>query len=53
MDYPEYPVPVGIFRQVERETYEDQLDMQVVQARANQSADLQDLIAGQETWVVG
>lgn len=53
MDFPEYPVPVGIFRQVERETYEDQLDMQVVQARANQSADLQDLIAGQETWVVG
>jgi hypothetical protein len=27
--------------------------MQVTQARANQSTDLQDLIAGQETWVVG
>ena len=52
MDYPEYPVPVGIFRQVERATYEDQLEMQVAQARENQPPELQDLIAGQETWVV-
>lgn len=48
--------PIGIFRQVERPTYDDQARAQVVEARKGQDADratrLTALIGGGDTWTV-
>ncbi len=52
MDYPEYPVPVGIFRAIEAPTYEDMLTAQVEQAQAGGKPDFNALLRGGETWVV-
>ena len=32
MDYPEFPVPVGVFRAVERPTYDDLMTEQIAKA---------------------
>ncbi len=50
-------VPMGIFRQVERSTYDDQVRAQVDGARASaggvtSDADLQELLEGKDTWTV-
>jgi len=50
-------VPMGIFRQVERPTYDDQVRAQVDGARASaggatSDADLQDLLIGKDTWTI-
>lgn len=50
-------VPMGIFRQVERPTYDDQVRAQVDGARASaggatSDADLQDLLNGKDTWTI-
>ncbi len=50
-------VPMGIFRQVERPTYDDQVRAQVDGARASaggttSDADLQALLHGKDTWTV-
>ena len=54
MNYPEFPVPVGIFRQVEHPTYES---LVMDQVRAAQQArgvgKLKDLYSADETWTVG
>jgi 2-oxoglutarate ferredoxin oxidoreductase subunit beta len=52
MDYPEYPVPVGVFRAVEAPLYEDMLQEQVESARAKGTPDFKELLKGSETWVV-
>jgi 2-oxoglutarate ferredoxin oxidoreductase subunit beta len=52
MDYPEHPVPVGVFRQVEAPLYEDMLQAQVDDARAKGTPDFKELLKGSETWVV-
>ncbi len=52
MDYPEFPVPLGIFRQVERETYDGLVAEQVEVAKDRAEPDLEALIAGPETWSV-
>jgi 2-oxoglutarate ferredoxin oxidoreductase subunit beta len=52
MDYPEYPVPVGIFRAVEAPLYEDMLQKQVDDAQAKGIPDFAELLKGGETWVV-
>lgn len=44
--------PMGIFRQVERPTYDDQARAQVEQARADHEPDLQALLRGKDTWTV-
>ncbi|GLY63685.1 2-oxoacid:ferredoxin oxidoreductase subunit beta [Amycolatopsis taiwanensis] len=44
--------PTGIFRNVERPTYDDQARTQVEQARAAKPADLQALLTGKDTWTV-
>jgi 2-oxoglutarate/2-oxoacid ferredoxin oxidoreductase subunit beta len=47
-------VPIGIFRQVERPTYDDQVRTQVDQARQRHGAgDLAGLLGGPDTWHVG
>ncbi|MGB5937538.1 MAG: 2-oxoacid:ferredoxin oxidoreductase subunit beta, partial [Ornithinimicrobium sp.] len=50
-------VPMGIFRQVERPTYDDQVRAQVDGATASaggraSDADLQQLLYGNDTWTV-
>ena len=52
MDYPEFPVPLGIFRQVERDTYDGLVAAQVESARDGAEPDLEALITGAETWDV-
>jgi 2-oxoglutarate ferredoxin oxidoreductase subunit beta len=52
MDYPEYPVPVGVFRAVEAPLYEEMLQHQVDEARSRGIPDFSDLLKGSETWVV-
>jgi 2-oxoglutarate ferredoxin oxidoreductase subunit beta len=46
-------VPVGIFRQVDRPTYDDLARQQLTDAKAAQGAgDLAQLLAGSDTWSV-
>ncbi|MEP6664956.1 MAG: 2-oxoacid:ferredoxin oxidoreductase subunit beta [Nocardioidaceae bacterium] len=46
-------VPIGIFRQVERPTYDDQVRTQIAAARRDQGdGDLALLLAGSDTWTV-
>jgi 2-oxoglutarate/2-oxoacid ferredoxin oxidoreductase subunit beta len=44
--------PVGVFRQVSRPTYDDQVRAQVAQAAMTAPPDLQALLDGAETWTV-
>jgi 2-oxoglutarate ferredoxin oxidoreductase subunit beta len=53
MDYPEYPVPVGVIRAVERPTYNDLLEKQIVDAVANQGeGDINALFRQGDVWEV-
>lgn len=50
---PEFPVPMGIFRQVEAPTYETQVRDQVEAVKKETGKpDLQALVTGKETWTV-
>ncbi|MDQ6523397.1 hypothetical protein RB608_07310, partial [Nocardioides sp. LHD-245] len=50
---PDSPVPIGIFRQVDRPTYDHQARAQVSAARAlPDGGDLQALLDGGDTWTV-
>ncbi len=54
MQFPEYPVPMGVFRAVEKPTYESMLAHQVSAAIAAKGAgDIEKLINSGETWVIG
>ncbi|MEZ6187732.1 MAG: 2-oxoacid:ferredoxin oxidoreductase subunit beta [Planctomycetota bacterium] len=49
----EDPLPVGVFRQVDRPTYDEALNHQVQQAKSKKPADLAQLYrAGANTWTV-
>lgn len=50
--YPEFPEPMGIFRDVQRDLYENLVRNQVETARQKTPATLQSLITGDETWTV-
>ena len=53
MHYPDFPEPMGVFRSVERPTYEDMVMGQVSDAvKAKGSGRLEDLYDDGETWVV-
>jgi 2-oxoglutarate ferredoxin oxidoreductase subunit beta len=53
MQYPEYPVPMGVFRSVSKPTYEDMLAQQVESAIAAKGAgSLEKLINSGETWTI-
>lgn len=53
LDYPEYPVPVGVFRAVDRPTYEDLLEDQIQAAiRQQGEGDLEKLLHSGYTWTV-
>ncbi|OGS01927.1 MAG: 2-oxoacid:ferredoxin oxidoreductase subunit beta [Elusimicrobia bacterium RIFCSPLOWO2_12_FULL_59_9] len=49
---PKFPVPIGVFRDVERPTYEELMRQQIEAVKKSRPADLQALIAGAETWQV-
>ena len=55
LDVPEFPVPMGVFLDIERPTYEDLLGEQIQKARkrATTAPDLQQLVQGRNTWTVG
>jgi 2-oxoglutarate ferredoxin oxidoreductase subunit beta len=53
MEQPLFPQPIGIFREVQRETYEDLLAAQITAAIAQRGAgSLEKLINSGDTWVV-
>ncbi|GBD22775.1 2-oxoglutarate oxidoreductase subunit KorB [bacterium HR29] len=52
MDYPEYPVPVGVFRDVDAPTYEELVAKQIEDARARGEPDFAAVLQGPETWQV-
>ena len=52
MHYPDFPEPMGVFRCVERPTYEDLLMDQIDTARRKKPATLDDLFHQGETWTV-
>ena len=52
--HPEFPVPIGIFRSVERPIFESAVHAQVDAARAKSGAgDLEKLLNAGDTWTVG
>ncbi|MBI4394853.1 MAG: 2-oxoacid:ferredoxin oxidoreductase subunit beta, partial [Candidatus Omnitrophica bacterium] len=53
MEYPEMPVPFGIFREISKPTYDEMLNMQVEEAiKKRGKGDLKELIYGRDTWTV-
>jgi 2-oxoglutarate ferredoxin oxidoreductase subunit beta len=53
MEYPAWPVPVGVFRAVERPTYEDLMEMQIETAvNLWGKGNLDKLLHSGDTWVV-
>jgi 2-oxoglutarate ferredoxin oxidoreductase subunit beta len=52
MKYPEFPEPIGIFRAIQKPTYNELLDQQMEQAIEEVNAPLQDIIKGDENWTV-
>jgi 2-oxoglutarate ferredoxin oxidoreductase subunit beta len=54
MEFPEFPVPMGVFRSIERPTYENLMTEQVERAVANKGpGNLEKLLHSGETWVIG
>jgi 2-oxoglutarate/2-oxoacid ferredoxin oxidoreductase subunit beta len=53
MEWPEYPVPVGVLRAVERPTYDELMSQQIDQAvRSEGEGDIQKLFLEGDTWTV-
>lgn len=51
--YPDFPVPIGIFRSTSRPIYEEEMDKQMVEAKKKQpNASLESLLRQGKTWVV-
>jgi 2-oxoglutarate ferredoxin oxidoreductase subunit beta len=54
MWWPDYPVPVGVFRRLEQPTHDELLNGQVAaETERRGPGDLRKLLSGGETWVVG
>ena len=54
MFWPEFPVPVGVLRSIERPTHDQLMAGQITSAVAKQGAgDLKKLLNSGETWVAG
>ena len=53
LDYPDFPVPTGVFLDVKKDIYEESLQAQVEAAQSRPGAgDLKALLHGSNTWVV-
>lgn len=53
MRQPDFPEPLGVFRDVEQERYVDLVRKQIGAAKAKGEGDIQKLIDGPDTWTVG
>src|SRR5438045_3333602 len=54
MRYPDFPEPLGVFRDVAHERYVDTVRKQITKAKETRGeGDLQHLLTGTETWTVG
>ena len=53
MRHPEFPEPIGVFRDIDRPTYDESINQQVAEARGDSGeGDLAKLFAGGDTWTV-
>ena len=52
MTFPEYPVPMGIIKRIERPTFEDQITDQIASAKTKFPPNLEKLISSGDTWEV-
>jgi 2-oxoglutarate ferredoxin oxidoreductase subunit beta len=52
MDYPDFPVPMGVLFKKDRPTFDSLVNEQIDTARAKGEPDLQQLLLGKETWTV-
>ncbi len=53
MTYPEMPVPFGVFRAIEKPTYNEMMDAQIAEAvKKRGKGSVQDLLYRAETWTV-
>ncbi|MCK9519988.1 MAG: thiamine pyrophosphate-dependent enzyme, partial [Dehalococcoidia bacterium] len=52
MDYPDFPVPTGIFRSVQAPIFEDLIQRQVDEARSKNEPDFEALLRAGEVWDV-
>ncbi len=52
LQYPEFPVPLGVFRAHETPTLDFEHHAQIERARAANKQDLQQLLTGRNSWVV-
>jgi 2-oxoglutarate ferredoxin oxidoreductase subunit beta len=52
MDYPDYPVPVGVFRDIDAPTFDQLVQQQVDEAMARGKGSLEQALRAGETWVV-
>ena len=51
--HPEFPEPIGVFRDIDRPTYDDLINQQVADARSEKGdGDLSKLFSGGDTWTV-
>lgn len=53
MDWPAFPVPIGVIRATQRDTFDELINAQVEEVRAKKPADLQKLLEGRSSWLVG
>ena len=52
MTYPEFPEPIGIFRAIQKPTYNDMLEQQMEESKQTVTKSLEDIIKGEENWIV-
>jgi 2-oxoglutarate ferredoxin oxidoreductase subunit beta len=53
MEWPEFPVPIGILRAVERPTYDDLMTQQIEKAvEAEGEGSLREIFVEGDTWTV-
>ena len=50
-EFPEFPVPMGVLRQISKTTYEEKIDFQIKkQTETKGIGDLNELIRGNQVW---
>ena len=53
MRYPEFPEPIGVFRDIDHPKYDELMNAQIVEARKTKGeGDLQKLFNAGDTWTV-
>jgi 2-oxoglutarate ferredoxin oxidoreductase subunit beta len=52
MQYPHFPEPIGVFRAIQKETYDGMLEKGMAEAKKSQTKSIQDLLNEGETWTV-